>query len=193
MATVSTASGDVINTYYKTEPKAGGDVTLTIDLFCQQAAEDALASRINEINREREAKAKDGEKVTLAEGGAVTVVKVGTGEVLALASYPTFNLKTFSDDYSKLLSDPLAPLYNRATQGAYSPGSTFKPVTAIAGLQEGAIDTDTKIYDKGIIDDYEGYTYKCWIYPGSHGNINVKEASRSPAITFSMWSARRWE
>jgi penicillin-binding protein 2 len=139
-------------------------------------AEDALAKRIEDINRERVNASKAGEEVTLAEGGAVAVIKVGSGDVLALASYPSYNLATFTDDYADLLSDPLSPLYNRATQGTYTPGSTFKPVTAIAGLQEGVIGVGTKIYDKGIIDEYEGYTYKCWIYPGSHGNINVKEA-----------------
>jgi penicillin-binding protein 2 len=78
----------------------------------------------------------------------VAVIKVDSGELLALASYPSYNLSTFSEDYSSLLSNSLAPLYNRATQGTYSPGSTFKLVTATAGLQEGIVQVGTKIHDK---------------------------------------------
>jgi penicillin-binding protein 2 len=182
--TVTTQDGDIVNTYYKDEPKAGNDVALTIDIYCQQAAEDSLKNKIEQINKERTSKFEadvklgktDKTEPILAEGGAVAVIKVDSGELLALASYPSFNPSTFSEDYSSLLLNSLAPLYNRATQGTYSPGSTFKLVTATAGLQEGIIQVGTKIYDKGIIDEYEGYSYKCWIYPGSHGDINVKEA-----------------
>lgn len=182
--TVSTSSGDIVNTYYKDEPRAGNNVTLTLDIFCQQVAEDSLKNKIEQINQERivqfEEDKKSGktdkDEPILAEGGAVAVIKVDSGELLALASYPSYNLSTFSEDYSSLLSNSLAPLYNRATQGTYSPGSTFKLVTATAGLQEGIVQVGTKIHDKGIIDEYEGYSYKCWIYPGSHGDISVKEA-----------------
>lgn len=174
--TVRNAAGEVINAYYTEEPKAGADVTLTLDLNCQQVTEESLAAEIAKINSDRLDKARPGEEVQLAEGGAAVVIQVGTGDVLAAASYPVYDLASFTENYAALLSDPAAPLYNRALQGTYAPGSTFKAVTATAALTEGVITPETTIYDRGIIDEYSGYTFTCWTYPGSHGTINVKEA-----------------
>ena len=174
--TVRSEDGQIIDSYYQEEPKAGNNVCLTIDLSCQQVVEDALASEIEKINRNRLRDARAGEEVQLAKSGAAVLIQVGTGDLLASASYPTYDLSNYARDLSTLLSDPTAPLLNRAFQGTYAPGSTFKVVTATAGLREGAIAPETTIYDRGIIDEYEGYTYTCWIYPGSHGTINVREA-----------------
>ena len=176
LVTVRSEDGQVIDSYYQEEPKAGNNVCLTIDLSCQQVVEDALSSEIEKINRNRLRDAKPGEEVQLAKSGAAVLIQVGTGDLLASASYPTFDLSNYSRDLAQLSSDPSAPLFNRAFQGTYAPGSTFKVVTATAGLNEGVIAPDTKIYDRGIIDEYQGYTYTCWIYPGSHGTINVREA-----------------
>ena len=174
--TVRSEDGQVIDSYYQEEPKAGNNVCLTIDLSCQQVVEDALAAEIEKINQNRMKEAKPGETVQLARSGAAVLIQVGTGDLLAAASYPTFDLSNYSRDLAQLISDPSAPLYNRALQGTYAPGSTFKVVTATAGLSEGVITPETTIYDRGIIDEYEGYTYTCWTYPGSHGTINVREA-----------------
>lgn len=174
--TVRSEDGQIIDSYYQEEPKAGKNVCLTIDLNCQQVVEDALSAEIEKINRNRIRDARPGEEVQLAKSGAAVLIQVGTGDLLASASYPTFDLSNYSRDYAQLISDPSSPLFNRALQGTYAPGSTFKVVTATAGLREGAITPDTKIYDRGIIDEYEGYTYTCWVYPGSHGTINVREA-----------------
>lgn len=174
--TIRSAGGEVVDAYYTKAPRAGGDVTLTIDRDCQQAAEEALAAKIEAINAERLSKAAPDQEVQLAQGGAVAVIQVGTGDILALASYPSYDLQSFSRNYAALSADPAAPLYNRATQGRYAPGSTFKAVTATAGLGEAAITPETTIYDKGVIDEYAGYRYTCWIYPGSHGTINVAQA-----------------
>ncbi len=174
--TVRSADGEILSSYYTEEPKAGADVTLTLDLRAQQVTEEALAAQISKINADRVRKARSGETVQLAEGGAAVVVQVGTGEVLAAASYPTYDLSAFYENYAQLLADPARPMFNRALQGRYAPGSTFKVVTATAALSEGIITPNTTIYDKGIIDEYEGYTYTCWTYPGSHGTINVEEA-----------------
>ena len=121
-------------------------------------------------------KAKTGETVQLAQGGAAVVIQVGTGDILACASYPSYDLSGFLENYAQLLADPARPMFNRALQGRYAPGSTFKVVTATAALTEGVITPATTIYDRGIIDEYDGYTFTCWTYPGSHGTINVKEA-----------------
>lgn len=174
--TVRSASGEILSIAFAEEPIVGSDVRLTLDIRCQQVAEEALAAKIEQINADRLAGASNPESVTLADGGAVVVLQVGTSDILALASYPTFDLTRFSENYSELIADASAPLYNRAIQGTYAPGSTFKPVTATAGLAEGAITPSTRIYDRGIIDEYQGYTYTCWAYPGSHGSINVREA-----------------
>ena len=174
--TVRNAAGEVTESYYTVEPQAGSDVLLTIDLDCQQVTEESLAREIGRINEDRLLAAQDPDSVQLAQAGAAVVVQVGTGDLLASASYPTYDLSRFYEDYEKLSADPAAPMYDRATQGTYAPGSTFKPVTASAGLTEGIITPEMRIYDRGIIDEYEGYSYTCWIYPGSHGTINVKEA-----------------
>jgi len=171
--TVRSADGEILSSYLTSEPKAGSDVVLTLDLNCQQVTEESLASEIAKINEERLRKSGD---VQLAEGGAAVVIQVGTGDILAAASYPSFDLSSFYDSYAQLVEDPTRPMFNRALQGCYAPGSTFKAVTATAGLSEGVITPNTTIYDKGIIDEYDGYTYTCWVYPGSHGTINVKEA-----------------
>ena len=124
--------GKITGEYYSKEPVPGNTVELTIDLDLQQAAEDALAATITRMTGE------DGDET---RGGAVAVVQVGTGEVLALASYPTYDLSTFrqSSIYAALYNDPARPFTNRATNGTYVPGSTIKPLTAVAALEEGII------------------------------------------------------
>jgi penicillin-binding protein 2 len=174
--TIRSAEGEILSSYYTEEPRAGADVTLTLDLSAQQVTEEALAAEIAKINADRVKKAKPGETVQLAQGGAAVVIQVGTGDVLAAASYPSYDLSEFLENYSQLVADPARPMFNRALQGRYAPGSTFKVVTATAALTEGIITPNTTIYDRGIIDEYEGITFTCWTYPGSHGTINVMEA-----------------
>ena len=104
--------------------------------------------------------------------------------MLASASYPSFSIERYFEDYAALSSDPSAPLYNRATKGTYSPGSTFKMNTGIAALQSGAITPHTEIYDRAVFDRYSGYEYKCWTYPGSHGTLNVTTAIQNSCNYF---------
>lgn len=146
---------------------AGDNVYLTIDLDLQKAAEEALAKTIDELNASK----KEGEDG--ATGGAVVVRDVNSGEVLVLASNPTFDLSTFSKNYSELSNDPLEPLMNRATNGRYNPGSTFKMVTAFAALTTKTITVNTTIEDKSRYTAYESYQPTCWVYPYSHGVLNV--------------------
>ena len=167
---VSTNSdGKITSELYAVEPKPGGTVGLTIDLNLQQAAEAALAETVQKMD------AEDG---NTSRGAGVAVVKVGSGEVLALASYPTFDLSSYNADYTSLSGNPANPLLNRATQGTYAPGSTLKPMTAVAALEEGKVTTTEKIDDTG-----------CWYYPGAatgdhaycwkrsgHGWLNVTQA-----------------
>ena len=112
--------------------------------------------------------------------GAVVLEDDGSGEIIAMVTYPSYDINNFSgsidsDYYASLLADKSTPLVNRATQTRIAPGSTFKIATAIAGLMEGVITVDEKIEDTGIFDKVTP-ALRCWIYPGKHGEINVKQA-----------------
>lgn len=180
------AGGTVTGTIYTEEPEPGNNVYLTIDLDLQSAAETALANGIENMQASQAQNGNTGSDV--ASGGAVVAVDVKTGEPLALASYPTFDLSTMFDNYEALSTDETKPLWNRALFGLYSPGSTFKPCTAIAGLTEGVINTGSTITCNGIFTKYEdaGYAPQCWIYSSgaTHGADNVTEAIRDSCNIF---------
>ena len=165
------SDGKITEQYYETKPQPGHTVELTIDLDFQKQVEDALASTVSRMNEE------DGNE---KRGAAVAVVEVGTGDVLSLASYPTFHLATYSQDFNELAANPANPMLNRATQGAYPPGSTFKPLTAVAALESGVITPTQKIKTLGRYTYYAPtYQPACWIYNsyrGTHGSINVVDA-----------------
>ena len=173
-----TSAGAVTNVIYSKPPVPGGNVVLTLDIGLQEAAEKALAEQISALNSSR------GPKEEKIPGGAVVAIQVETGEVLASVSYPTYDLEQFNDYYDKLLADPSIPLLNRALQGTYEPGSTFKIITAIAAMQNGVITPSTRIYDEGRFTEYPSYQPTCWIYPGTHGLINVSEAIRDSCNFF---------
>ena len=172
---ISTNSdGKITGEYYSREPQPGNTVELTIDLELQQAVEDALAETVTAMN------AKDG----LVERGAGAVVeKIGTGEILALASYPTYDLSTFrqSEIWAELSANPGKPFQNRATQGTYPPGSTFKMLTATAALEEGVVGLKETVQDTGkwyypeIVEGTARWGYNCWNRAG-HGKVDVREA-----------------
>lgn len=172
--------GKVTNVMYSTEPEAGDNVLLTIDIRLQEAAERALENRINELKQLGE----EGSSLGSADvgGGAAVVVDVRNGDVLAMASYPTFDLANFNRDYNALLEDELLPMHNRALAGLYEPGSVYKMVTAAAALEEGIITKRTRIVDKGIYTYYApSYQPMCEIYLTSrrtHGSINIVDAIR---------------
>ena len=175
---VEDKDGNIVDQYVSKEPKAGSNVYLTIDIEMQITAEDALRDNIQYIVDKAVASGKplSGED---AKTGALTALDSRTGEVLAMASYPTYNLATFQQDYSMLNSDENAPMYNRALSGLYAPGSTFKIGVAAAPLTEGIITPKTIIHDKGEYTYYSTYTPACWIYNQSgatHGPINVTTA-----------------
>ncbi len=174
------AYGNTLSTEVTREPKAGLDVYLTIDIEMQMVAERALAENIMKIREDAKADDKplSGED---AEVGALTAVHVETGEILAMCSYPTYNLATFSEDFATLNNDSRSPFLNRATSGRYAPGSTFKVGVAVAALLEGVIDEETIIDAQGEYMYYESanFTPRCWLYlmnGGKHGEIGVIEA-----------------
>ena len=193
-----TASGTITSTVYTEDPVPGNHVYLTIDIQLQEAVERILETGIYELQLKRD---EDNAKYTMEgkldevrediQGGAIVVVDVKTGEPLAIASYPTFDLSSIIEDYSDLLEAENDPLFNRALNGAYEPGSTFKPCTAIAGLTENIINTETQIECTGLFTKYadQGYAPACWIYTQTdgqltHGYDNVTEAIKDSCNVF---------
>lgn len=164
--------------YVAKEAIAGSDVVLTIDANLQKIAEDALAANIQKIATGGFGKVYD------AKAGAVVVMNVNSGEVLAMASYPDYTPSDFvggisNENWEKYRDNESKPLVNKATQNSYSPGSTFKMVTAIAGLESGVINLKTTINDTGVYTKYRDYQPRCWIYTDyhrGHGYLDVSGA-----------------
>ena len=173
--------GTVTDEYIAEEAISGSDVILTIDANLQQVTENTLKASIQSIA------SSEGVEVT---GASAVVMKVKTGEVLAMASYPDFEPSDFVNGistekwnyYTKESESSYAknhPFLNRAISSTSSPGSTYKMVTAIAGLETGKITTTEKINDVGIYRYYKDYQPKCWIYSSygrGHGYLNVTDA-----------------
>lgn len=164
----------------------GDKAILTIDARVQATAEQSLQQAIQNM---RASGAWE------ANGGAVVAIEVNSGEVLAMASNPTFNPATFQEDYSRLSTDSSKPLWNRAISGTYEPGSTFKPLTAIAAITEGVTGKRETINCTGVYDYYKpSYTPACWIYNdygGRHGPLDVRGALAVSCNIFFFESGRR--
>ncbi len=171
------AYGNILSKQVTKAPISGNDVWLTIDIDMQIAAEDGLRDNIAYIvdKANNNEGSQDGED---AAAGAAVALSM-TGEIYAIASYPTFDLSRWSEDYSIWREDEARPLYNRALMGQYQPGSTFKIGVAVAALEEGIITPNTTITDKGRYTFYDPNGPRCWIYlqqGRTHGTINVTEA-----------------
>ncbi|MDR0992764.1 MAG: hypothetical protein LBL87_07740 [Ruminococcus sp.] len=149
-----------------TQPIPGHTVKLTIDIKYQRKVQKILANHITWLQNQTHIN-KKGEN---ASGGAIVVLNAKSGAVLAAATYPTYDLSKYKLNYAELINDPALPLYNRATNGLYRPGSTFKTVTATAALNEGYLDTSTYINCNGVYHYWSDYQPKC---TGWHGRINV--------------------
>ena len=160
--------GKVTGEYYRIKPEPGNIVELTIDLDFQTQVENCLAETVTRLNADGDEK----------RGAGAAVVKVGTGEVLALASYPSYDLTTWRENIAQLNADPSTPMYNRAAMNGYPPGSTLKPFTAMAALLDGKVTLKEKIKDTGSWrypgDEQNSYA-NCWKTSG-HGLLNVTGA-----------------
>ena len=155
---VEDKNGRIVDSWVEKEPEAGMDVYLTIDIDLQIAAENGLARTVTALG--------------IGDAGALTAVDPNNGEVLAIASYPSFDLSTYSEKYNQLLATEGNPLYNRALDGLYAPGSTFKIGMVAAGISSGTVTAETLINCSGRYEYYSDYRPRCWIYPGSHGYLN---------------------
>ena len=181
--------GQITNEYVSKEAESGSDIVLTIDADLQKKTEETLASSIETMQSTTQS---GYEKPT--EGAAV-VINVKTGEVLAMASYPNYNPSLFiggisQANWNNYLNDSRHILVNKAIADQSAPGSTFKMVTAIAGIQSGAIDTSTKINDTGRYTYYRDYQPYCWKRSG-HGWLNVTQAIERSCNYFFYETGRR--
>ncbi len=155
----------------------GNYVQLTIDSKLQRTAENSLKYWITEISK-KGGKPEDN-KGGDADSGAAVVIDIKNGDVLACASYPTFDPSTFNAEYDKLAANESKPMWNRAVSGVYTPGSTFKPLVALAALEMGIVSLDEIIECEGVYKFYEDYQPKCWIWSSkheTHGEIRISEA-----------------
>lgn len=171
------ADGFVVSEQTIEEASAGNTVVLTIDSSLQQTAEKALKENIEKIKSGGFASSSE------AEGGCAIVMNVKTGEILALASYPDYNPNDFvngisSENWAKYNDSETKPMFNRAIQGAYAPGSTFKMVSAIAALETNTTTVSETVLDLGKYD--KAHKPTCWIYTSksksTHGYVNVTSA-----------------
>ena len=184
--------GTLTGEYITQEAISGYDVTLTIDAKIQEAAEKSLSQTIEKICNGDFGKAYD------AKTASAVVMNVKTGEVIALCSYPDFEPQLFVDGIStekwtEYTQEGKSALLNRAIQSAYAPGSVYKMVTAIAGIESGAITTTETIYDTGIYY-YGGSSWRCWSYTDygiGHGAVNVSGAIKHSCNYFFYETAKR--
>ena len=161
------SAGNILKIEDVVEPVAGSSVYLTIDSKLQRVTQDALAQTIEAIRKKAKTYGYE------AEGGSAVVVKVKTGELLAAANYPTYDLSQYYSNYSEYANDPLFPLYNRAFNGLYAPGSCFKPVTAVAALTADLVESKDHIYCGRVYTHFTDYQPTCMYH---HGNINLSRA-----------------
>ena len=173
---VVTKTGQLVRSYYETEPQAGKNVQVSIDLKLQAITEDALSTTIANLRDPATNPEKDGRD---AGGAAAVAMDIKTGQVLVCASYPTYDLSTLFENYNQLLEDETSPLFNRALQAAYPPGSTYKMSMVVAGIDSGEITSKTHIEDKGVFTKYAGFSPKCLRYSNNrttHGSIDCHDA-----------------
>ena len=167
------SDGVIVDTRLTTVPEPGHTVQLTIDSNFQRAVDKALAENIDMINRVYNT------GTMKAAAGAVVVLDVKDGSVLAASNYPSYDQNLYAANYSEYSSDPSLPLFNRALQGLYTPGSTFKPAVAVAALDSGLINQYSTVYCNGVYNYFKDYHPRCTRH-GHSGNIDV--------ITAIKWS-----
>lgn len=187
---VVSKDGAIVSQKYleRKEPIAGNNVETTIDITLQKIAEDSLAEVMHNLT-DPEINTSEGESTGLdAQGAAVIVMKVKTGEILACASYPTYDLANISkpEVWNAIMEDELKPFFNRAFGANYAPGSTFKMCTLVAAMQnvnskgERILDYMETIQDKGVFTSLgEGFNPKCLLYSSvqaTHGTIDATDA-----------------
>lgn len=165
---------------FTTLPEQGNAVILTLDKNLQKVAQEALKKRVDSLNISAARKC----------AAAVVVEDVHTGEILACATYPTYDNNEWKEKYSEWAQDETAPLWNRAVMSTYEPGSTFKPCTAIGALEEGIIDDKFKWNCTGAYTYYSDHTFYC-AHHTAHGSNNVTDAIKTSCNCFFYETGRK--
>ena len=178
------SDGVIVNTALTTVPEPGHTVQLTVDSSFQKAVDKALAENIDMINRVYNTGNMK------AAAGAAVVLDVKDGGVLAASNYPSFDQNLYATQYSEYSSDASLPLFNRALQGLYTPGSTFKPAVAVAALDSGLINQHSTVFCNGVYTYYKGYSPRCTRH-GHSGNIDVVTAIKWSCNIFFYDVGRR--
>ena len=178
------SDGVIVDTQLTTVPEPGHTVQLTIDSNFQRAVDKALAENIDMINRVY----NTGDMKAAA--AAAVVIDVKDGGVLAASNYPSFDQNLYATNYSEYSSDPGLPLFNRALQGLYTPGSTFKPAVAVAALDSGLINQYSTVYCNGVYNYFKDYHPRCTRH-GHSGNIDVVTAIKWSCNIFFYDVGRR--
>lgn len=186
----SNRSGEVLERDVVRQPQPGRDIVLTIDAPLQQTVDRLLESAV-ERNR-----ALSGEDVRLKSGGAVVVLDVETGAVLAAASAPSFDpgvfLRADLADVQPLLNAVDHPLFNRFAQMAIPPGSVFKPVTAAAALERGVVEADERFYCQGFLSHAGSHRCAIFVARGiGHGDIALPAAMAESCNVYFFRLAQR--
>ena len=167
------ASGNIVGVTVKKEPVAGNDVYLTIDIDLQVAAEDGLRENVAYVVERADGSVERGAN---CNAGAAVAIDPKTFDILAIASYPTYDLTTYNANYNDLISADGNPLFNRALNGLYAPGSTFKLGMSVAAMMENEISSSTRLTCTGVYTRYSDYRPKCSTYPHVSSAINVTQA-----------------
>ena len=178
------SDGVIVDTKLTTVPEPGHTVQLTIDSNFQRAVDKALANNIDMINRVY----NTGDMKAAA--AAAVVIDVKDGGVLAASNYPSYDQNLYATNYSEYSSDPSLPLFNRALQGLYTPGSTFKPAVAVAALDSGLINQYSTVYCNGVYNYFKDYHPRCTRH-GHSGNIDVVTAIKWSCNIFFYDVGRR--
>ena len=178
------SDGVIVNTALTTVPEPGHTVQLTIDSEFQKAVDQALAKNVEWI-RNTYADSKQ------ANAGAVVVIDVKTGGVLAASNYPSFDQNLYATQYSEYSADENMPLFNRALQGLYTPGSTYKPSVAVAGLDTGLLNRYSTVNCTHVYTYYKDYRPRCAQHGHSTGPIDVVNAIKWSCNIFFYDVGRR--
>lgn len=179
--TSTNIDGEDVELIEEVDPVPGNYIMLTIDKDLQETLEKSLESKIKSIGND-------------CNAGAAVVLDVNTGDCLAMASYPTYDMSRFDEDYASLIENKSNPMINRAVSGLYSPGSTFKPLAAIAGVQTNNLSLNETIECTGVYRYFEGYQPVCWIWSENHlthGKQNLTEAIENSCNVFFYELGRR--
>lgn len=191
--TLRSANGAILSTTVVEEPIPGDTLVLTVDSYLQAQLNHSLENLVQTISGYAQSgSSKSQKELGDAKGAAAVVIDCKTGGILASATYPSYDLNLYSSQYYNYLSDELNPLFNRAFNGTYRPGSTFKTCTGLTGLLEGIIDENSTVYCNGVYTYYAPtYTPGCLMHGHGRGPINIVNALKASCNSFFYDVGRR--